>query len=89
MRISIDLVGSKGLPVLSYRWILRHFNINNSRKAASRVQGFKDGSAYSKVRQRLREIQEVPKVDELILEVQGRLAWEKVKKNYKVYILLP
>ena len=67
--------------------MLRHFDVNNSERVASRVQGFKDKSAYSKVRQRFRETRKEPKDDGLMLEVQGRLVWGKVKENYEVYIL--
>ena len=88
IEMSIDLVGSKVLPVQSYRWISRCFDVNNSRRVASEVQGFKEGSAYSKVRQRLREVLEEPNINGLMLEVQDRLVWGKVKRNYGVYILL-
>ena len=38
----------------------------------SRVQG---GSAYSKVRQRLKEVWKESQVNGLMLVIQGRLAW--------------
>ena len=86
--MNIDLVESKVLPVRSYKWTSRCFDVNNSKRVASKVWGFKEGSAYSKVRWRLKEVLEEPKVDGLMLVVQGRLAWGKVKGNYEVYILL-
>ena len=64
---------------------VKAFRCNNSDGVASRVQR---GSTYSKVRWRLNEVQKELQEDGLMLVVQGRLAWGKVRENYGVYILL-
>ena len=54
------------------------------------LRGFKGsrGSAYSEVRQRLVEIQRKSQEGQLVLEVQGRLAWGNIRGNHRVYIHL-
>ena len=78
----------KGSPCVEAQADIEAFWHNNSDRVASKVQGFKE-SAYSKVKQRLIKVQEELQGDRLMLVVQGRLAWGRVRENYGVYIHLP
>ena len=68
---------------------MRCFDVTTQMELLQRFKGSKRESAYSKVRQRLIEVQGESREDGLMLVVQGRLAWGKVRENYGVYIHLP
>ena len=88
IRLSVDLVGSRVLPATRVQVDVEGFSmwqLGWSCFKGSEVQGW---SVCSEVRQRLIEVWEKSQESWLVLEVQGRLAWEKVEKNYGVYICL-
>ena len=88
IRLSIDLVGSRVLPAMRVQVDVEGFStwqLGRSCFKGSEVQGW---SACSEVRQRLIEVRKKSQGSWLVLEVQGRLVWEKVEKNYGVYICL-
>ena len=63
------------------------FNVATSSGDRSKIQGFRR-SAYSEVRRRLVEIRRRSQEGRLVLEVQGRLAWGKMERDWGVYIRL-
>ena len=55
--MSIDLVGSRVLPVIRIQVDIEEFQCSNSDGGASRVQRVQGQSTYSEVRQRLIKVQ--------------------------------
>ena len=81
VRASIDLVRSKVLPVIKIQVDVE--GVSTWRSQAEIVQRFKgsERSTYSEVRRRLVEIWRRSQGDQLVLEVQGRLAWGKIERD--------
>ena len=68
--------------------MLKGFNVTAQTEL---LQGFKDSKMKCLLRSKAKTYQspEGSQEGQLVLEVQGRLAWEKIKENYGVYICLP
>ena len=79
--MSIDLVRSKVLPVIKIQVDVEE--VSTWRPQTEIVQRFKSSerSAYSEVRRRLVEIRRRSQGNQLVLEVQGRLAWGKMESD--------
>ena len=88
VRMSVDLAGSRVLPVRCYRWTLKVFQRDSLRRRLFKSSKVQRVSAYSEVRRGLVEIQRKSQAGRLVLEVQGRLAWGNIGRKPRVYIRL-
>ena len=86
--MSIDLVGSRVLPVTRVQVDVEGFSMWQFGQSCFKGSEVQRQSTYSEVRWRLIEVQGESQRSQLVLEVQGRLVWRKAEENYGVYVCL-